>query len=142
MAPPSQPGPRDAQASSLADGLALLAGAVGEQRNPAAAVADRALAIRITGMRTFWVGPVLFLRLETSHGVTGWGDVKGVDPRPARALARSLFGLLDGENPTRIEHLWQKLFRAHRNLRGGPLLGPTLSRIDMAPWDLAGKPPG
>ena len=51
----------------------------------------------------------------------------------------SLFELLDGENPTRIEHLWQKLFRANRNMRGGPLMVHTISGIDMALWDITGK---
>jgi galactonate dehydratase len=116
-----------------------LAGAVSAARNPAAGTEDRASGIRITGLRTFWVGPVVYLRIDTNRGVTGWGDLKGVDPRPARALAESLYELLDGENPTRIEHLWQKLFRAHRNLRGGPLMCHTLAGIDMALWDITGK---
>ena len=106
---------------------------------PAPQAADRTSTIRITGMRTFWVGPVVFLRLETNHGIVGWGDIKGIDPRPARVLAEALFALLDGENPTRIEHLWQKIFRAHRNIRGGALLVHTLAGIDMALWDITGK---
>jgi galactonate dehydratase len=120
-------------------GRDLLADAVGPGRNPAALVADRASTIRITGLRTWWVNPVVFVRIETNRGVAGWGDIKGVDPRPAKALAHSLYELLDGENPTRIEHLWQKLFRAHRNMRGGPLMVHTLAGIDMALWDITGK---
>jgi galactonate dehydratase len=120
-------------------GQALLDDAVGAERNPAAQVADRASAIRITALRTYWVNPVLFVRIETNRGVVGWGDIKGVDPRPARVLAESLFDLLDGENPTRIEYLWQKLFRAHRDMRAGPLMVHTIAGIDMALWDLTGK---
>lgn len=119
--------------------LALLADAAGAQNNPAAQVEDRHSTIRITGLRATWVNPVVFLRIETNHGIVGWGDVKGVDPRPAKALAESLFELLAGENPTRIEHLWQKVFRAHRDMRGGPLMVHTLAGIDMALWDIAGK---
>ena len=55
------------------------------------------------------------------------------------ALAESLFELLDGENPTRIEHLWQKLYRSHRDMRGGPFMTHALSAIDMALWDITGK---
>jgi len=119
--------------------MELLADAVGAERNPAVQVADRASAIRITGLRAYWVNPVVFVRIETNHGVVGWGDVKGIDPRPAKALVESLFDLLNGENPTRIEYLWQKLFRAHRNIRGGPLMVHTLAGIDMALWDITGK---
>src|SRR6185369_15601198 len=53
--------------------------------------------------------------------------------------AESLFELLDGENPTRIEHLWQKVYRSHRDMRGGPFMTHTLSAIDMALWDITGK---
>jgi galactonate dehydratase len=123
----------------IASGQALLADAVAADRNPAAQVADRAAGIRITGLRTYWVNPVVFVRIETNQGLVGWGDVKGVDPRPARILAQSLFELLDGENPTRIEHLWQKLFRAHRDMRAGPLTVHTMAGLDQALWDITGK---
>ena len=42
-----------------------------------------------------------------------------VDPRVSKPLAESLFELIAGENPTRIEHIWQKIYRAHRDIRGG-----------------------
>ena len=61
-----------------------------------------------------------------------------IRPPPWR-LAQSLFELLDGENPTRIEYLWQKLYRAHRDMRGGPFMVHTISGIDMALWDITGK---
>ena len=124
---------------SVAAGMALVQNSIADDNNPAAQVADRSSSIRITGMKTYWVGPVVYLKIETNHGVSGWGDLKGVDPRPAKVLVKSLFDLLDGENPTRIEHLWQKLFRAHRNLRGGALMVHSIAAIDIALWDLAGK---
>ena len=115
---------------SAAASFALMQETIGEQNNPAANVADRSSSLRITGMKLYWVGPVVYVKIETNHGITGWGDLKGVDPRPAKVLAESLFELIDDENPTRIEYLWQKLFRAHRDLRGGALMSnenPTLS---------------
>ena len=124
---------------AAAAGMALINQAVGDDKNPAAQVTDQASSIRITGMRTYWVGPVVYVKIETNHGVSGWGDLKGVDPRPAKVLAQSLFELLEGENPTRIEYLWQKLYRAHRDMRGGPLMVHTIAAIDIALWDLAGK---
>jgi galactonate dehydratase len=124
---------------AAAAGLALLNEAVGQESNPAAQIADRASSIRITGMKTYWVGPIVYIKIETNLGVSGWGDLKGVDPRPAQVLARSLFELIDGENPTRIEHLWQKMYRAHRDMRGGPLMVHTIAALDIALWDLAGK---
>ncbi len=122
-----------------AAGLAALSTAVGQESNPAAQVTDRSSTLRISGMKAYLVSPHVFLRLETNHGFVGWGDVKGVDPRVAKPLAESLYELLDGENPTRIEHLWQKIFRSHRDMRGGPLMVHTLAAIDMALWDITGR---
>jgi galactonate dehydratase len=128
-----------AAAGAATLGAALLADAVGAERNPAAKVEDRASSLRIKSLRAIWVNPVVFLRIETNHGIVGWGDIKGVDPRVAKPLAESLFPLLDGENPSRIEYLWQKLYRAHRDIRGGPFMVHTIAGIDQALWDIAGK---
>ncbi len=120
-------------------GQAMLAEVVGSENNPATQVEDKSSSIKITKMRAYWVGPAVYLKIQTNHGYTGWGEVKGVDPRVSKPLAESLFELIDGENPTRIEHIWQKLYRAHRDIRGGPFLVHTIAGIDIALWDLAGK---
>jgi galactonate dehydratase len=109
------------------------------ERNRAAQVADRASGIRITGLRLRYVAPVVFVQITTNRGVSGWGDIKAIEPRSAMALAESLFELLDGENPTRIEHLWQKLYRSHRDMRGGANMVHTIAGLDIALWDLTGK---
>src|SRR5262245_21904817 len=88
----------------------LLAGAVAEAANPAAQVADRASTVRITRLKAAPVGAKAYVKIETNHQITGWGEVTGSEPRVSCTLAESLFELLDGENPTRIEHLWQKLY--------------------------------
>ena len=126
-------------AAAVAAGSALLNEAIGQEKNPAAQVADKTSSLKITGLRTYWVNPVVFVKVETNHGATGWGEIKAVDPRVAKVLAESLFALIEGENPTRIEYLWQKVYRAHRDIRGGPFMVHTLAGIDIALWDLAGK---
>src|SRR5437879_5449198 len=120
-------------------GLMLVQNAVSDEQNPAAQVADSASTIRITGMRTHRVQSKVYVELQTSHKITGWGEVSALVPTAAEELTKSLFELLDGENPTRIEFLWQKLFRAHRDMRGGPFMCHTLAGLDMALWDIAGK---
>ncbi len=128
-------------ASAVAAGGMLLNEAVAAD-NPAASVAqveDRGSSIKITALKATPVGPKAYLKIETSQQVTGWGEITGLEPKVACALAESLFELLNGENPTRIEHLWQKLYRAHRDMRGGPFMVHTISAIDMALWDIAGK---
>jgi galactonate dehydratase len=124
---------------AVAAGHMLLTDAVARDREPAARVEDRSSTIKITKMRATRVGPVVFVKIDTNHGVTGWGEIKGVDPKVGKALAESLFEIIDGENPTRIEHIWQKLYRAHRDIRGGPFMVHTIAGIDIALWDLAGK---
>lgn len=113
--------------------------AVDDQKNPAANVADRTSSIKLTKLTATPVARKVFLKLETNLGVTGWGEIDQLETQTAATLARSLFELLDGENPTRIEHLWQKIYRSHRDMRGGPFMTHTLAGIDMALWDITGK---
>ena len=126
-------------ALGVASGLAVLNHAVAQENNPAAQVADSASSIRITAMKTHRVQHKVYLEFSTSAKITGWGEVSALVPTAAEELCKSLFELLDGENPTRIEHLWQKLYRAHRDMRGGPFMCHTLAGIDMALWDITGK---
>src|SRR5436309_3095566 len=117
-----------------AAGAILLGGA-----SFAAAAEDRASAIRISALKTHRVGHKVYVRIDTNQKVSGWGEVSALEPATAEALANSLYELLDGENPTRIEHLWQKLYRSHRDMRGGPEMVHTIAGIDMALWDITGK---
>jgi galactonate dehydratase len=128
-------------AGTLAVGGALLAAtdAFAGQPAPGGQVADRGSAIRITGIRAMPAGAKAYVKIDTNANVTGWGEITGLEPRVACALAESWRELLIDENPTRIEHLWQKVFRAHRDMRGGPFMTHTLSAVDMALWDITGK---
>ncbi len=124
---------------AAAGGLMLAGNVSGADVAPAAGVEDRGAGIKITGLRGIPCGPKTFIKIETDKKVTGWGEVTGCEPKVAAALAESLFELLDGENPTRVEHLWQKLFRSHRDMRGGAIMVHVISGIDMALWDITGK---
>lgn len=124
---------------AAAIGGMMIQDALAQENNPAAQVADRTSTIKLTSLRALNAGTKVFLKLETNHGITGWGEITGLEPLVAGKLAESLFELLKDENPTRIEHLWQKLYRSHRDMRGGPFMTHTLSAIDMALWDITGK---
>jgi galactonate dehydratase len=124
---------------AAAGGFALVSHALAAEDNAAAQVADPAAKIRITGLRTHRVQHKVYVELQTNQKVTGWGEISALVPSAAEELAKALFELLDGENPTRIEHLWQKLYRAHRDIRGGPFMCHSIAGIDMALWDLTGK---
>jgi galactonate dehydratase len=139
--PPNTRGSRRdflASAGIAAAGMCMAREALGAD-NPAEQVADRAASIKIKSLKAVPVKGNLYIKIDTNEGVFGWGETAGVEPRVAAELARSLFELLNGENPTRIEYLWQKLYRSHRDIRGGPFMVHVISAIDMALWDIAGK---
>ncbi|MDA1190651.1 MAG: mandelate racemase/muconate lactonizing enzyme family protein [Candidatus Poribacteria bacterium] len=102
-------------------------------------VEDRASGIRITDIEPIPLGVKTYVQIKTNYDVTGWGEVNNLDSSVACAMATSLSELLIGENPTRIEHLWQRMFRGHRNMRAGAYMTHTISAIDMALWDITGK---
>lgn len=124
-------------AGALAAGGMLLADAGAAA--PGAQVEDRGSSIRITSVRGLPAGTKAYLKIETTQKIIGWGEVTGLEPRVACALAESFRELLIDENPTRVEHLWQKVYRAHRDMRGGPFMTHVLSAVDMALWDITGK---
>src|SRR4051812_34536008 len=126
-------------AAAATAGLAFMREFAVAAEDPVAAVVDKASAIKLAKLTTHVVGTKAFVRLDTNQQIYGWGEVTGLDPVVACELARSLFELLEGENPTRIEHLWQKLYRSHRDIRGGPFMTQVISGLDMALWDITGK---
>src|SRR5947208_4951541 len=118
-------------------GLALVDAVAADA--PGKQVEDKGAGLKITRLHAMPAGPKAYVKIETNHKITGWGEITALEPHVACALAQSLFELLDRENPTRIEYLWQKIYRAHRDMRGGPFMVHTLSAIDMALWDITGK---
>jgi galactonate dehydratase len=120
-------------------GSALLKDVLHSADNPAESVADRTTSIRITDVKPHICRDRVYVRVDTNHGISGWGEIKGVVPSVAAALATSMFDFLEGQNPTRIEHIWQALYRAERNQRGGAFMVHCIAGIDMALWDITGK---
>ena len=95
-------------------------------------IEDRGSSIRVSAVTAYPLGRKAYVKVETNMGVTGWGEINHMDTPVACALAESLATMIVGENPTRTEHLWQRLFRAHRNLRNGGLMVHCISALDMA----------
>ena len=74
-------------------------------------VEDSGSRIRVTAFQAFPVGGKAYVKIETNMGVTGWGEINNMETQVACHLAESLSEVIIGENPTRIEHHWQRLFR-------------------------------
>jgi len=83
--------------------------------------------------------PAVLVKIETDCGLVGYGEATMVFmPKAIYGLLKDLRPHLLGEDPERIEHLWQMCFR-RLFARGGPVTGAALSGIDQALWDLKGK---
>jgi L-alanine-DL-glutamate epimerase-like enolase superfamily enzyme len=80
----------------------------------------------------------VFVIVETDEGITGYGEGSNFTPRAVAGMIEELKPYLIGEDPQRIEHLWQSCFR-RPFLRGGPVTGSAVAAIDMALWDIKGK---
>jgi len=84
----------------------------------------------------------LFLKITTDEGIEGWGEpvVEGRADTVVAAV-REMGEYLVGADPTRIEDLWQTLYRGGF-YRGGPILMSAISGIEQALWDISGKMAG
>ncbi|PSP55757.1 galactonate dehydratase [Halobacteriales archaeon QS_1_67_19] len=82
----------------------------------------------------------LFLRLETSDGLVGWGEpvVEGRARTVRTAVEELLDSYLLGEDPAAIEDHWQAMYRGGF-YRGGPVLMSAIAGVDQALWDIKGK---
>lgn len=99
--------------------------------------------MRITKLETFLVKPRwLFLKMHTDEGLVGLGEpiLEGRALTVATAV-QELEPYLIGQDPTRVVHHWQAMYK-HAFYRGGPILTSALSGVEHALWDLAGKAVG
>ncbi|MFP4104580.1 MAG: mandelate racemase/muconate lactonizing enzyme family protein [Phycisphaerae bacterium] len=94
--------------------------------------------IRISDVKTHNTGR-LIVEVTTDANITGWGEVNVVPAELSEPVVKAYRKLLTGVNPTRIEHIWQMLYRAHRNVRGGAIHVAALAGVDIALWDILGK---
>lgn len=97
--------------------------------------------MRVTDYEFYNVPPRwIFLKVETSDGTVGWGEVSLSRNRRAAtgAVADFMEEYVIGGDPTRVEDHWQAMYRSGR-FRGGPVLMTGISGIDQALWDIKGK---
>ena len=105
--------------------------------------------MKIIDLQTFMVGVPgadgtlksnwLFVKIYTDEGVTGLGEGHiASKERAVEAAVNDLARTLIGQDPARIEGLWQSMYRRPR-WRGGPVLTSAISAIDIALWDIKGK---
>lgn len=99
--------------------------------------------MKITKLKTVVVNAEMrnwvFVKVETDAGLYGWGEAS------LEWKTRSVVGAVEdfepmvvGEDPTRIEHLYQKLYR-QSFWRVGVIGLSAISAIEQACWDILGK---
>jgi len=83
----------------------------------------------------------IFVKVETDQaGLVGWGEATlEWHTRAVVGAVDDIAPLLLGEDPRRIEHLWQMMFRQHFWHGSGIVRATAMSGIDIALWDIAGK---
>jgi len=83
----------------------------------------------------------IFIKIITDQpGLWGWGEATlEWHTRSVVGAIEDLSQLLIGEDPRRIEHLWQMMYRQHFWHGNGIVRGTAISGIDIALWDILGK---
>jgi galactonate dehydratase len=102
--------------------------------------------VKITDVRTVLVEDperegrnYAFVVVATDEGLTGLGE-SGISGKELalRGLIETYRPILVGMDATRIEHIWQTLWRG-QFFRGGHVHAAAVAAIDLALWDLRGK---
>ncbi len=94
--------------------------------------------MKIDKIESFFIRNGYVIRIHTDAGISGvgqtacWGYPEAVDQ-----IINTFKRYLIGQNPLRIEHHWQYLYRMGP-FRGTALSG-AISAVDIALWDIKGK---
>jgi galactonate dehydratase len=83
----------------------------------------------------------VFVKVLTDQdGLFGWGEATlEWHTRAVVGALEDLAELVVGEDPRRIEHLWQMMFRQHFWHGHGIVRATAIAGIDIALWDILGK---
>jgi len=96
--------------------------------------------MKITRLTTYRIPPRwMLLKIETDEGIVGWGEpvIEG-RARTVETAVQELSHYLIGQDPARINDLWQVMYRGGF-YRGGAILMSAIAGIDQALWDIKGK---
>ena len=94
--------------------------------------------MKITQVESIPVDRYLFAKIHTDEGIVGLGESGSWGYLEASEAAIKKFGrYLVGQDPLRIEHHWQYMYR-FSHFRGAAIMG-AISALDIAMWDIMGK---
>ena len=83
----------------------------------------------------------IFVKVITDQpGLIGWGEATlEWHTRSVVGAIEDLSPLLIGQDPMRVEHLWQMMYRHHFWHGSGIVRATAIAGIDLALWDILGK---
>jgi L-alanine-DL-glutamate epimerase-like enolase superfamily enzyme len=84
----------------------------------------------------------LFVRLETSNGLVGWGESQaGVGARAVAAIIEDILSsVIIGRDARATSVLWDDMFNTMRDRgHGGGFMLDAIAAVDIALWDLCGQ---
>ncbi len=94
--------------------------------------------MKIDKIESFFIGNGYVIRIHTDTGISGIGQTACWGyPEAVEKIVNTFERYLIGQNPMRIEHHWQYLYRMGP-FRGTALSG-AISAVDIALWDIKGK---
>jgi len=120
--------------------MASVGGAAGLAAQASVAKAANTSPMKITRVRFYLnpsSGPTFnqsfhIVTIETDQGIMGVGEGGSKD------MVEQCAAMLIGEDPSRIDHLWQMMFRGYFYPAGREKLD-ALGALDLALWDIKGK---
>ena len=98
----------------------------------------KATCVKIEDIASYFIGGGYVIRVRTDSGLTGVGQTACWGyPEAVHQIVERFKDYLVGQDPFRIEHHWQYLYRMSP-FRGSALSG-AVSAVDIALWDIKGK---
>ena len=84
--------------------------------------------------------PIVFVRVDTDEGITGYGLTGGIQRFGVRELINKELGpLLKNRNPLETENLWNLMYLTHNPRSQTGVWSSAVSALDIALWDIKGK---
>ena len=94
--------------------------------------------MKIDKIESFFIGNGYVIRIHTDTGLSGVGQTACWGyPEAVEKIVNTFEKYLIGQNPLRIEHHWQYLYRMGPSR--GTVLSGAISAVDIALWDIKGK---
>lgn len=89
----------------------------------------------------------VLIKITTDEGIVGYGEVDSspyvvkaiIEAKASHSVCLGLREILIGEDPMKIEYLWEKMYRLSYYYGRRSAAIHAISGIDMALWDILGK---